>query len=172
MPLRCLNSKVVLLRSLWKDDSSDVYFWLSSFCGSPAMKSGILRCCDNLNLTSPPPNEGTIWPLQYLEEYFLQITVFLAIISRKYPHSPCGWKWKSVGNTLRTLLELHGFFHDFVNFGWNSRKPLKHLQKSEIPHDFERPRSEILNFVSRPFLFFATNCSIDSIRHSENKNVI
>ena len=30
-------------------------FALSSFCGSPAMKSSMLRCRDNLNLTFPPP---------------------------------------------------------------------------------------------------------------------
>ena len=53
IPLRCL--KVVFLKSLWKDDSSDIYFCLSSFCGSSALKSSILRCCDNLNLTLPLP---------------------------------------------------------------------------------------------------------------------
>ena len=39
----------------WKDDSSDTYFCLSSSCGSPAMKSSMLRCRDNLIL-SPPLN--------------------------------------------------------------------------------------------------------------------
>ena len=51
IPVSCL--KVVNLQSLKKVDSSDVYFCLSSFCGSPAMKSSMLRCHDNPNLTLP-----------------------------------------------------------------------------------------------------------------------
>ena len=53
MSLRCL--KVVFLERLRKDDSSDIYFCLSSFCGTPAMKSSTLMCHDNLNLTLPNP---------------------------------------------------------------------------------------------------------------------
>ena len=41
IPLKCL--KVVFLKSLLKEDSSDIYFCLSSICGSPAMKSSMLR---------------------------------------------------------------------------------------------------------------------------------
>ena len=52
--LKCL--KVVFLKSLQKDDSSDIYFCLSSFCDSFAMKSSMLRCRDNLNLTLPSLN--------------------------------------------------------------------------------------------------------------------
>ena len=52
-PLRCLE--VVFLKSLRKDDFSNIYFCLSSFCGSPAMKRSILRCRDDLNLSSSPP---------------------------------------------------------------------------------------------------------------------
>ena len=51
IPLRCL--KLVFLKSLEKDHSSDIHFCLSSFCGSSAMKSSILRCHDNL---IPPLN--------------------------------------------------------------------------------------------------------------------
>ena len=40
IPLRCL--KVVFLKSLRKDDFSDIDLSLSHFCGSVAMKSSIL----------------------------------------------------------------------------------------------------------------------------------
>ena len=49
IPLRCV--KVVFLENVWKDESRDVYFCLSSFCGYLAMKSSILRGRNNLNLT-------------------------------------------------------------------------------------------------------------------------
>ena len=47
--------KVVFLKSLRKDDSSDIYFCLSSFCGSPAMKGSNQRCRGSLNVNLPPP---------------------------------------------------------------------------------------------------------------------
>ena len=49
--VRCL--KVVFLKSLWKDDSSDIYFCLSSFYGSPAMKSkvcSLLEWCFSISV--------------------------------------------------------------------------------------------------------------------------
>ena len=39
--LRCL--KVAFLKSIRRDDSSDIYFYLSSFCGSPATENSILK---------------------------------------------------------------------------------------------------------------------------------
>ena len=38
LPLPLRDLKVVFLKSLRKDDSSDIYFCLSSFCDSPALK--------------------------------------------------------------------------------------------------------------------------------------
>ena len=52
IPLKCLG--VVVLESLREEDSNDIYVCLSSICGSPAMKTSILRCRSNLNLTLPP----------------------------------------------------------------------------------------------------------------------
>ena len=54
IPPMCL--KDVVLKSVRKDNSNDMYFFLSSLCGSPAMKrSGMLLCRDNVNLGLPLP---------------------------------------------------------------------------------------------------------------------
>ena len=56
IPLRCL--KVIVLKSLQKDDSNDIYFSLSSFCSSPAVKSSMLSVevsrQPKSNLSPPP----------------------------------------------------------------------------------------------------------------------
>ena len=48
--LRCLKN--AFLKSLLKDDSSNIYFCLSSFCGYTVMNSSNLTCFDNLRLPS------------------------------------------------------------------------------------------------------------------------
>ena len=49
IPLRCL--KVVFLKSLWKDDSSDIYFCLSSFC-VPCEQSWLTTISSFLNISN------------------------------------------------------------------------------------------------------------------------
>ena len=50
---RCL--KVILFKSFGKDDSSDIYFCLSNFCGSPAMKDAEVLRQPKSNLPTPLP---------------------------------------------------------------------------------------------------------------------
>ena len=59
-------------------------FCLSSFCGSPAMKSSILRCQDNLNLTLPPsPPLAPLAPLAPPpNSVATEIYIFLSVLPR------------------------------------------------------------------------------------------
>ena len=48
---KCIFEKLITV----KDDSSDIYFCISGFCGYPVMKSSNLTCFNNLTPTLLPP---------------------------------------------------------------------------------------------------------------------
>ena len=53
LPITLRYLKVVFLKGLRKDDSREMYFCVASVCGSLAINSSILRCCNNVNLATP-----------------------------------------------------------------------------------------------------------------------
>ena len=90
------------------EDSSDACFCLSSFCGSPAIKSSILRCHNNLNLTLPSPKVSKqLWPnfaIIYLNEGEHSISSSPTCVGKR---NICD---KEAGNFDKAIKETHALW--------------------------------------------------------------